>query len=93
MEVGYASSKLVHKTMTTNIAKCINAIIKSIRELLITVQLEYLRGLVQEWNSTNKNITKAPFTKLAKEPEEMLNTNYIKSKKLKASSKCFWFLF
>ena len=77
------------RMMTSNIAESLNSTIKNARELPITTLLEYLRGLMQEWTSTNKNIALSTFTKLGKKPEEILNQNYMKSLKLKVSSKNF----
>ena len=79
--------------MTSNIAESLNSAIKNARELPITTLLEYLRGLMQEWTSTNKNIALSTFRKLGKKPEEILNQNYIKSSKLKVSSKYYLFAF
>ena len=81
------------RMMTSNIAESLNSAIKNARELPITTLLEYLRGLMQEWTSTNKNIALSTFTKLGKKPEEILNQNYMKSLKLKVISKTFFSIF
>ena len=58
-EIGFEKWTKVHstnnryRTMTTNVAESMNAVIKSARELPITTLLECLRSLVQEWNTTN----------------------------------------
>ena len=78
--------------MTSNIAESLNYAIKNVRQLPITTLLEYLRGLMQEWTSTNKNIALSTFTKLGKKPEEILNQNYMKSLKLKVSSKTLFYI-
>ena len=79
--------------MTSKIAESLNSAIKNARELPIITLLEYLRGLMQEWTSNNKNIALSIFTKLGKKPEEILNQNYMKSLKLKVSSKNFSSIF
>ena len=79
--------------MTSNIVESLNSAIKNARELPIITLLEYLRGLMQEWTSTNKNIALSTFTKLGKKPEEILNQNYMKSLKLKVISKTFFSIF
>ena len=81
------------RMMTSNIAESLNSAIKNARELPITTLLEYLRDLMQEWTSNNKNIALSIFTKLGKKPEEILNQNYIKSLKLKVCSKNFSSIF
>ena len=81
------------RMMTSNIAESLNSAIKNARELPIMTLLEYLRGLMQEWTSTNKNIAMSTFRKLGKKSEEILNQNYIKSSKLKVSSKYYLFAF
>ena len=96
---GYQKWARVHSVnnryhvMTSNIAESINAIIKCARELLLSTLLEYLRSLVQEWTSTNRDIARSTFKKLAKKPDQKLTENYLKSLKLKVISVYFWFLF
>ena len=98
-DIGFEKWTKVHsannrfRMMTSNIAESLNSAIKNARELPITTLLEYLRGLMQEWTSTNKNIALSTFRKLGKKSEEILNQNYIKSSKLKVSSKYYLFAF
>ncbi|XP_062116829.1 uncharacterized protein LOC133830775 [Humulus lupulus] len=50
----YSNNKR-YSTMTSNIAKSVNAAIKEIRELSIATLLECLHSLVQKWYWDNKN--------------------------------------
>ena len=75
--------------MTSNIAESLNSAIKYARELPVTTLLEYLRGLMQQWTSTNRNIARGTFKKLAKKPDERLTENYIKSLKFNVRSSTF----
>ena len=77
------------RTMTSNIAESLNSAIKYARELPVTTLLEYLRGLMQQWTSTNRNIARGTFKKLAKKPDERLTENYIKSLKFNVRSSTF----
>ena len=83
----------MYHIMTSNIVESIHAIIKCARELSVTTLLEYLRSLVQEWTSTNRDIARSTFKKLAKKFNQKLTENYLISLKLKVSSVYFWFLF
>ena len=71
-----------YSTMTSNIVESFNAVIAEARELLITMLLEYLHFLVQDWSYANRNNARSTFTNLAKRPQDMINENYIKSLKL-----------
>ncbi|XP_038695538.1 uncharacterized protein LOC119992830 [Tripterygium wilfordii] len=49
------SSGKRYSIMTTNIAKCLNAILRDARSLLITMLIEQLRAKLQEWFSDHRN--------------------------------------
>ncbi|CAA0825250.1 Unknown protein, partial [Striga hermonthica] len=63
-------------TMTSNAAETINSNMKVARELSITLLLECLRGMQQEWNVKNKAEAENTFTTLAKLGNKMLEENY-----------------
>ena len=77
------------RTITSNIFESLNSAIKYTRELPIINLLEYLRELVQQCTSTNRNITRGTFKKLTKKPDERLTENYIKSLKFNIRSNTF----
>ncbi|XP_070054592.1 protein FAR1-RELATED SEQUENCE 3-like [Nicotiana tomentosiformis] len=59
INVGYERWSRAHSainktlTMTSNIAKSINAVLKAVRELPVLPMLEYIRKLIGRWNVTN----------------------------------------
>ncbi|CAA0839598.1 Unknown protein, partial [Striga hermonthica] len=67
--------------MTSNATETINSTMKVARELPITLLLESVRGIQQDWNVKNRTEAQNTFTKLAKFGQKMLEENYIASMK------------
>ncbi|CAA0816824.1 Unknown protein, partial [Striga hermonthica] len=86
-EIGFEKWSRIHckanrfLVMTSNAAESINSSMKVARELPITVLLETIRGMQQNWNVKNRKEAQSTFTKLAKLGQKILEENYKASMK------------
>ncbi|XP_019232209.1 PREDICTED: uncharacterized protein LOC109212933 [Nicotiana attenuata] len=73
-------------TMTSNIAKSLNAITKDARELPIVDLLEYMRTLLESWNNEKLLKAKGTFTYLGKKYNKELEDNRTLSQKMRVTA-------
>ncbi|XP_019265011.1 PREDICTED: uncharacterized protein LOC109242632 [Nicotiana attenuata] len=88
-DIGYHKWSQVHATvnriwtMTSNIAKSLNAVTKDARELSIVELLEYMRTLLERWTNEKLLKAKGTFTYLGKKYNKELEDNRTMSLKLR----------
>ncbi|CAA0821451.1 Unknown protein, partial [Striga hermonthica] len=68
--------------MTSNAAETINSTMKAARELPVSVLLESIHGMQQDWSVKNRKEAECTFSKLAKLGHKMLEANYRDSMRL-----------
>nr|XP_009804516.1 PREDICTED: uncharacterized protein LOC104249710 [Nicotiana sylvestris]XP_016454672.1 PREDICTED: uncharacterized protein LOC107778859 [Nicotiana tabacum] len=84
-QIGYEKWSCVYATvnrtwtMTLNIAELVNAANKDARELLVIALLEFMRALIERWNSTNMENATGSLTFLGKKYHKMLEDNKVLS--------------
>ncbi|XP_009611862.1 uncharacterized protein [Nicotiana tomentosiformis] len=88
-DIGYHRWSRVHATvnrtwtMTSNIAKSLNAVTKDARELPIVELLEYMRTLLERWTNEKLLKAKGTFTYLGKTYNKELEDNGTLSQKMR----------
>ena len=63
--------------MTSNIAESLNAVNVAARDLPITLLLDYLRSLIQDWFFKHRSIALGTYTTLTPKYHNLLEENYI----------------
>nr|XP_016473732.1 PREDICTED: uncharacterized protein LOC107795580 [Nicotiana tabacum] len=94
-DIGYHRWSRVHATvnrtwtMTSNIAKSLNAVTKDARELLIFDLLEYMRTLLEHWTNEKLLKAKGTFTFHGSKFNKELENNRKLSQKLRVSASTY----
>ncbi|XP_062113657.1 uncharacterized protein LOC133824703 [Humulus lupulus] len=68
--------------MTSNIPESLNAATVAAREVLVTILLECLRGLLKDWAYTNRKLAQKTMTRLTPIAEQALTNNFVYSLRL-----------
>ncbi|XP_062085649.1 uncharacterized protein LOC133791748 [Humulus lupulus] len=71
-----------YSVMTSNIAESLNAATVAAREVPVTILLECLHGLLQDWTYTNRKLDQKTMTRLTPVAKQALTNNFVYSLRL-----------